>query len=145
MSKQQVQLTRMVFADEIPSEVKRLLDLSLVSFSDNVKKYSEELTQLLEDENYLAFLERLLEFRMELMKADSLLEDCNGITKSYISILLDLEEEKNTKAANSHSHTHPHEHPHPHEHSEEAALLENMKEQLSKAEQLKESLENFDV
>ena len=40
----------------------------------------------LEQKNYIVFLEKLIDFREQLGRADLLLEDCHGIIKSYISI-----------------------------------------------------------
>ena len=86
MEKQQVQLTRMVFVDEIPEEVERLFRKSASSFSHSISEPLIELTNLLEQKNYTLFLEKLKEFREGLAKADLLLEDCDGIVKSYVSL-----------------------------------------------------------
>ena len=86
MEKQQVQLTRMHFVDEIPEEVERLFRKSASLFSHSMGEPLIELTNLLEQKNYIVFLEKLIDFREQLGRADLLLEDCHGIIKSYISI-----------------------------------------------------------
>lgn len=101
MEKQQVQLTRMVFVEEIPEEVERLFRKSASSFSHSISEPLIELTSLLEQKNYTLFLEKLKEFREDLAKADLLLEDCNGIVKSYVS--LTTQDSKAQHEANNHN------------------------------------------
>lgn len=87
MEKQQVQLTRMVFAEEIPEEVERIFHRSAKSFAHSMGEPIVELSNLLAQKNYIVFLEKLQEFREDLGRADMLLEDCNGIVRSYISMV----------------------------------------------------------
>jgi len=125
--KQQVQITRTIFVEEVPSELKRLLSLSLSSFSMNVSKYSEDLEKLLAEENYSMFIEKLLEFRMNLMKADSVLEDCNIISKNYLSMMLGTEQQSKQTEPDFHS------------------MLDTMNEQVEKTQDIKRRLEDGDV
>ena len=125
--KQQVQITRTIFVEEVPSELKRLLSLSLSSFSTNVSKYSEDLEKLLAEENYSMFIEKLLEFRMNLMKADSVLEDCNIISKNYLSMMLGTEQQSKQTEPDFHS------------------MLDTMNEQVEKTQDIKRRLEDGDV
>ena len=128
MERQQVQLTRMVFVDEIPDEVERIFRKSASSFSFVIGDPLIELTNLLDQKNYTLFLEKLQDFREELAKADLLLEDCNGIVKSYLSIKSkDQHVDQHTPVANP-------------QHVDMESLLQNIKEQASKAEELKKRL-----
>ena len=136
MEKQQVQLTRMHFVDEIPEEVERLFRKSASSFSHSMGEPLIELTNLLEQKNYIVFLEKLVQFREQLGRADMLLEDCNGIIKSYINITTQEKTEHNTESS-----------PQPH-HMPDIdlqSLLGNMQEQAEKLQDLQKNLEKDNV
>lgn len=130
MEKQQVQLTRTVFVDEIPEEVERIFRRSASSFSHSIGEPLIELTNLLEQKNYTVFLEKLREFREGLGRADMLLEDCNGIVRSYVSIT--------SQPENQHQQEQGH-HPNPQQQDLEK-LLGNMGNALGKAEELQSKL-----
>mgnify|MGYP003141635868 CR=1 FL=1 len=133
---QQVELTRVHFVDEIPEEVERLFRKSASSFSYSMGEPLIELTNLLEQKNYIVFLEKLYNFREQLGRADMLLQDCDGIVRSYIS-LTTQEKTENTSQSSPHSHPTPD--------IDFESLLGNMQEQAQKLQGLKEKMENKNV
>ena len=135
MEKQQVQLNRMVFVDEIPEEVERIFRKSASSFSHSMGDPLIELTNLLEQKNYTVFLEKLSDFRTQLGVADMLLEDCNGIVKSYIAITTQDETGQATQNKNPTNHSKP-----LGSDIDIDALMQNMQEQAKKAQALQDSL-----
>ena len=130
MERQQVQLTRMHFVDEIPEEVERLFRKSATSFSHAIGDPLIELTNLLEQRNYIVFLEKLFEFREQLARADLLLEDCNGIIKSYISLTTQDSEQTQPDMSQN---------------IDFESLMGNMQEQSKKVKDLQEKLRNSNV
>jgi hypothetical protein len=135
MEKQQVQLTRMHFVDEIPEEVERLFRKSASSFSHSLGEPLIELTNLLEQKNYIVFLEKLYDFREQLGRADMLLEDCTGIIKSFISITTQSQEANHKQDAQHNSA----------DNIDIEALMQSMKEQAQKAQDLQKNLEKNNV
>ena len=123
---QQVQLSRTVFVEEIPEEVERIFRRSASSFSHTVGEPLIELTNLLEQKNYTVFLEKLQEFRESLGRADMLLEDCNGIVRSYVSIVSQPAQPQQPQ----HSHGQP----------DLEKMLGNMENTLKNANNLKDRL-----
>ncbi len=130
MEKQQVQMTRLHFVDEIPEEVERLFRKSASSLSHYMGEPLIELTNLLEQRNYIVFLERLQQFRERLARADLLLEDCNGIVRNYINITTQPQQPEP-------AHTHP-----PEADVDFTEMINNMQAQAKKAQDLKTKLEN---
>ena len=131
MEKQQVQLTRMHFVDEIPEEVERLFRKSAISFSHCMEEPLIELTNLIEQKNYVVFLDKLNSFREKLARADMLLEDCNGIIRNYIAITTQpqADEQSHPEKANQGS-----------DNVDIEALMQNMQEQAKKAQELQKQM-----
>ena len=129
MEKQQVQLSRMVFVDEIPDEVERIFRRSASSLAHTLGDPLLELNELLEKKNYTVFLEKLREFREELARADMLLEDCDGITRSYVSIVSGAGHDQEAKQDTANF-----------QQQDLEKILGNMGETLNKAEELKKRL-----
>ena len=138
MEKQQVQLTRMIFADEIPQEVERLFRRVAVTLSHETEEPLIELTNLLEQQNYTAFLQKSSEFKDELVKALMLLQDCSGILTNFIHIKTQPEQQHQ-------QHQHDHHHDHEKQQAELKALMESMGTHAQKTQSLKSNLESMDV
>jgi hypothetical protein len=137
MEKQQVQLNRMVFVDEIPEEVERIFRKSATLLS-SMDEPLMELTNLLEQKNHNLFLHKLKEFREQLARADLLFEDCNGITKSYVQI----SNQEHTDHPNQHQQAHNHQTPMGMDGQDVdiQELIKSMQEQTQRAQDLKNSL-----
>ena len=130
MEKQQVQLTRMHFVDEIPEEVERLFRKSASSFSHSMGEPLIELTNLLEQKNYTVFLEKLYQFREQLGRADMLLEDCTGIVRSFISITTQPQQAESKQDAGHHIDNN----------IDIESLMQNMQDQAQKAQELQKKM-----
>jgi len=134
MESQQVQLTRIHYVDEIPEEVERLFRKSATSFSHAIGDPLIELTNLLEQKNYVVFLEKLHVFREQLGRADMLLQDCDGIIKSYVSLVT---QDDNQQQEKQQSPSAPN--------MDFESLLGNMKDQAEKLQNLQNNLEKNNV
>tara|TARA_R100000008_G_C3481497_1_gene114090 strand:+ start:171 stop:578 length:408 start_codon:yes stop_codon:yes gene_type:complete len=128
---QQVQLTRMVFMDDIPQEVGVLLsrfEKLLPHVSQNV---AVDLNQYLEEKNYIGLLDSIADIRKQLFYMDNLLQDCDGVVKSYVQLLLsesDLTEQPTNTPDEG-----------------QQALLDGMHETLKNAQQIQDRLGNNNV
>ncbi len=142
MEKQQVQMTRLHFVDEIPEEVERLFRKSASSLSHYMGEPLIELTNLLEQRNYIVFLEKLQQFRERLARADLLLEDCKGIVRNYINITTQPQQPQQPQQSRQPqpAHTHP-----PEADVDFTEMINNMQAQAKKAQDLKTKLENPNV
>jgi vacuolar-type H+-ATPase subunit E/Vma4 len=88
-----VQFTRTVALEDVPKEVSKMLRESEEAF----KKSTTGIFSLLEEElmvnkNHTQFLATLEQFRTELARADSVLDDCRNIVSGYVQILTSPEE-----------------------------------------------------
>ena len=88
-----VQFTRTVALEDIPKEVAKMLKESEESFKESATGVFSLLEQeLLVNKNYTQFLATLEEFRVELARADSVLDDCRNIMLGYVQLLTSPEE-----------------------------------------------------
>lgn len=97
-----VQFTRTVALEDVPAEVSKMLKESGEVFKKStVGTFSLLEQELTENKNYTLFLERLETLRVELAKADSVLEDCRNIVAGYVQILTAPEEPQPEKPQRS--------------------------------------------
>ena len=128
---QQVQLTRMVFMDDIPQEVSVLLsrfDKLLPHVNQNE---AVDRNQYLEEKNYIGLLDSIADIRRQLFYMDNLLQDCDGVVKSYVQLLLSEADSADTQT------------PPPDE--DQQALLNGMNETLKNAQEMQSRLGGLDV
>ena len=137
MEKQQVQLNRMVYIEEIPEEIERIFRRSMVMLTDVAGDPTIELLNILESKNYTLFIDKVHSLREYLSQIDSKLQDCYGISSSYVQLITN---KHHTPEANSNTAT-----DNRMENEELQLILENMQEQFKKAEDLREKLGNNDV
>ena len=95
-----VQFTRTVALEDVPKEVSKMLRESEESFKESTAGIFSLLEQeLIVNKNYTQFLTILEEFRVELARADSVLDDCRNIMAGYVQLLTSPEEPENDQHA----------------------------------------------
>jgi len=92
-----VQITRTVSFDKIPNHIAEMLAESQAIFNRNVDNSFRTLEESVSEKNFISFLENLETFRMELAKADMILEDCRNIMTGYADLIInpDSQSEQN--------------------------------------------------
>jgi hypothetical protein len=94
-----------------------------------------ELTTLLEQKNYVVFLEKLHQFRESLGRADMLLQDCDGIIRNYINITTQPQAEQQSHDTQGHGKPNP----------ELEAILSSLQNKAEEAQTMREKMENKNV
>ena len=135
MQNQQIQLNRVFFVEEIPEEIERLFRKSASSLAHSSSEPLMELTSLLEQKNYVVFLEKLHQFRESLGRADMLLQDCDGIVRNYINITTQPQIEQQSHDALGHGKPNP----------ELEAILSGLQSKAEEAQAMREKMENKNV
>ncbi len=88
-----VQFTRTVALEDVPKEVSKMLRETEESFKESTTGIFSLLEQeLIANKNYTQFLATLEEFRVELARADSVLDDCRNIMSGYFQLLTSPDE-----------------------------------------------------
>ena len=128
---QQVQLTRMVFMDDIPQEVMVLLSRFEKLLPHVDQNVAAKMNQYLEDKNYIGLLDSIADIRKQLFYMDNLLQDCDGVVKSYVQLLLSSDDPTGQE-----SHTLD---------ENQQNLLNGMSETLKNAQGIQSRLEGLDV
>ena len=86
-----VQITRTISFDEVPGHVSDMMIESKEIFDSALENNFHELEILIGQKNFTTFLENLETFRVELAKADMILEDCRNIVSGYADLILNPE------------------------------------------------------
>jgi hypothetical protein len=135
MYNQQIQLNRVFFVEEVPEEIERLFRKSASSLAHSFGDPLIELTTLLEQKNYVVFLEKLHQFRESLGRADMLLQDCDGIIRNYINITTQPQAEQQSHDTQGHGKPNP----------ELEAILSSLQNKAEEAQTMREKMENKNV
>ena len=88
-----VQITRTVSFDKIPSYIAEMLAESQAIFNRNIDSSFRTLEESVNEKNFISFLENLETFRMELAKADMILEDCRNIMTGYADLIINPDDQ----------------------------------------------------
>ena len=135
MYNQQIQLNRVFFVEEIPEEIERLFRKSASSLSHSFGEPLMELTTLLEQKNYVVFLEKLHQFRESLGRADMILQDCDGIVRNYINITTQPQADQQSHDNQEHGKPNP----------ELEAILSSLQSKADEAQAMRQNLEKNNV
>jgi hypothetical protein len=88
-----VNISYAVNFDELPLEIKKLLEEARISVDNAMLDDFEEALNKFEDENYFCVLKSIEKVRKHLYKIDTRLQDCYGILAEYQRMLLSDEQE----------------------------------------------------
>ena len=89
-----VNISYAVNFDELPLEIKKLLEEARISVDNAMLDDFEEALNKFEDENYFCVLKSIEKVRKHLYKIDTRLQDCYGILAEYQRMLLSNEQEE---------------------------------------------------
>tara|TARA_Y100000310_G_scaffold199345_1_gene199330 strand:- start:1449 stop:1832 length:384 start_codon:yes stop_codon:yes gene_type:complete len=89
-----VNISYAVNFDELPLEIKKLLEEARITVDNAMLDDFEEALNKFEDENYFCVLKSIEKVRKHLFKIDTRLQDCYGILAEYQRMLLVSEQEQ---------------------------------------------------